>query len=133
MRYVKLVPDVGLKTYDGSEIKQEGTDTQAKATFKGFIEGRLREPQFGQDFEWVMAATNIAKAFDIAKEDGVDYLTLEEADWSKLVQVVKSPEKGRGYVPEIVVNLVPFFRAVVDASTDRPAKKAAEEVAPSKN
>jgi hypothetical protein len=123
MRYVHLVEDIGLLAFDGTPIRLTDTEKQATASFRGFVEGRLREPLFGQDYEWVRAAANILKAFTVSEKHGEGYLMLEEDEWAKLAAVVKTPSKDRGYVPEVAINLLPFFEAILQAGTERPQKR----------
>jgi len=113
MKYIVSVESVDLMALNGDPILDEH-ENQAKMTFKQFVLNRLTEPLFGKTYEDVLSATRVRQCLD--EFDGV--LALETADWERLVKTVKAPEGA--YNPLVAFNLVPFMKAVMEASDTKP-------------
>jgi len=84
-------------------------------SFKGFVCGTLLpDSQFGKTASTVISGSGIRTALEAPG----GFLVLDGDDWELLKSVLESPENR--YKPEIALQLIPFFRAILDATTTDP-------------
>ena len=117
MKYIKVTESVKLTNWYGEEMKgQDGVP--AVISFKDFVIGRLMDPKFSKDMATILRAFEIKTR---AEKMG-EYLMLEDADYSLLSDVVSNPSSQAPYNSLISHCLVPFFKAVTEATSIEPAK-----------
>ena len=114
MKYVVSDESVVLKSLNGELVTLEGSEDPAEMTFKQFILSRLTDPSFGKTYEDVLSASRVRTCLD--DFDGV--LPLETSDWERLERAVRNPEPA--YNTLIAFNLIPFMKAVLEASEVKP-------------
>jgi hypothetical protein len=115
MKYIKVPESVRMTNWYGEEVKnQEGEG--ATVTFKEFVVGRLMDPKFSKDM------ATILRAFEIKTqaEKMTSLLVLEDVDYDLLLDVVANPSQQAQYNSLISYCLVPFFKAVKDATSVEP-------------
>jgi hypothetical protein len=95
---------------------QNGTQT-APMPFAMFIRGRYTDSKhFGESLDTVLRAAALDSAFRSAGEG--DVVPVLEADWEKLCLSIKQP--GAGYLPAVMLQILDYTRAVLDAPTTKP-------------
>jgi hypothetical protein len=88
-------------------------------SFKAFVCGTLLpDPKFGKTASTVISGAGIRTALEAPG----GFLVLEGDDWELLKSVLESPENR--YKPEVALQLIPFFRAILDATTTDPRPTA---------
>jgi hypothetical protein len=127
MRYAKIPEPIQLvdlvsgnpeQILDPSNPRQEnGTPNfidRLPMTFAEFVMGTsLADPKFGRGYKQLISATKIHDA--VRQANGV--INLEDADWELLRDVVENPSSP--YHPTRAMQLVPFMRAIVEASGEK--------------
>jgi hypothetical protein len=127
MKYMKVPADVKLTNWYGEEIKDQKGEPVAPITFYDFIIGRLTDPKFSKDMATILRAFEIKTR---AKKMGA-YLALEDVDYTALLDVVTEPSPQAPYNSMISHCLVPFFKAVTEATSKEPEPVMPELVEPS--
>lgn len=120
MKYIKVLPDVMLTRPNGRGLIDEtGREVMIPLSFKEFVFARLMDPKFSKDMETMM------RAFEIKTqtEKATDYLALEDADWKLLESVTRSPDQQTAYRPDVALSMLPFIRAIVEASSKDPREE----------
>ncbi len=117
MKYIKVPESVKLTNWYGEEMKgQDGSP--AVISFREFILGRLMDPKLSKDMSTILRAFEIKTRAEKMSE----YLMLEDADYALLSDVVSSPSPQAPYNSLISHCLVPFFKAVTEATSIEPVK-----------
>jgi hypothetical protein len=118
IRYVTIPSDraVTIEALDGPR--------ESKFSFWEFLKGRTKDAAFGRDLDGVLTAMAIRQHFaaGVAGVGEVVGLTLEQ--WEPLCEAVRKPSDG--YNPEVMAQLMPFARAILDAPSTDPRPQAAE-------
>jgi hypothetical protein len=128
-RYIKVPSDiriVDLSTNQPLFLVQGGEQKPWIISFKGFVCGTLlKDPRFGKTVVAVISGAGIRAAIETALSSvqAEAVIPLDGDDYELLKSVLEAPESG--YVPEVAIQLIPFFRAILDASTTDPRAEAA--------
>jgi hypothetical protein len=121
-RYIKAPQDitiVDLSTNQPLFLSQGDQNVPWVISFAGFVSGTLlRDPKFGKTAANVLSGGVIRGALN-----SKDVIQLDGDDYELLKSVLETPENG--YKPEVAIQLVPFFRAILDATTTDPRAQAA--------
>lgn len=115
MKYVKVLDDIKLVDLNDNEVAPEGK--QLEISFKDFVLGRLSDPKFAKSMDMVFSALQIKQSL---KDLEGDVLVLDTSDWQNLLEVVKEPSPQATYHPLYAFNLVPFMKAIVEATDNKP-------------
>ncbi len=122
VRYIRIPKDIALvDTVSGDPMLSGDPPTQMTVTFKSFLCGTLlRDTKFGKTVATVISAAAIRTAIESPKiyNNGYTFIAIEGADYDILKAVLEAPETG--YNPVIAIQIVPFFRAILDATTTDP-------------
>lgn len=113
MRYIQMQPDVMLHNIEGNALQDEKGD-HVTISLKRFILGRLTDPSFAADMASVLSALQIREA--VERADNV--IEIETEDWKRLAAATKTPQGG--YNAAFAHCLVPFMKAITEASEKRP-------------
>lgn len=116
MRYIRVPKEpIVLRSLDGSRALNENGTPADPITFQTWLRvSVLLDLKFGKTAKDLMQAADIGQKADRAK----DVLELSEAEWSAVAAVVNEPTSG--YNPRVALQLMPFLRAMLDASTEEP-------------
>lgn len=116
IRYVTIPADqtVTVDTPDG--------ERSSKFSFWDFLKTRTKDAAFGKDLDGVLMAMAIRQHFSGEAIGEVVGLTLDQ--WEPLCDSVRSPSDG--YNPEVMAQLLPFARAILDAPSTDPRPQKAE-------
>jgi hypothetical protein len=109
MKFIKMLPDVELKTMSGELVKDED-DNVATASMKDLLYGRLTDPKCAGSMDAIIKAVKMKELIDDADE----YLVLDDAYWALLSDVVKNPSPQAAYNPVIAHCLLGFMEAVTE-------------------
>jgi len=115
-RFIKVPKDIhitDLRTGEQLFLGQAGSSVPWISTFKDFICGTLL-----QDARFGRTAANVLSGAEIRAALIGEVVQLDEDDYELLKSVLQTPEVG--YRPEVAIQLVPFFRAILDATTADP-------------
>lgn len=90
-----------------------------KVSFKDFVCGTfLKDARVGKTVESVFLGADIRAAVRDAMKSDPKVLSLAEDAYALLCEILRTPEGG--YRAELAVQLVPFARAILDATTTDP-------------
>ena len=116
MKYMKVPANVKLTNWYGEEIKDQKGESAAPISFKDFCIGRLMDPKFSKDMATILRAFEIKNRVQKMGE----YLMLEDVDYAALLDAVTEPSPQAPYNSLISHCLVPFFKAVTEATSKEP-------------
>jgi len=133
-RYITLVADIAVMALDGKRPYLRESDGSMKPTIshREFIITRTADATFSTlGMAGIVSASAIRISVD--KLGPGDVLELDQDDWQRLVEATEKPKQlggdGRivetGYDGVAGPQLVPFARAIKEASLEDPRKKAA--------
>jgi len=115
MKYIMVPGDIKLTSWSGDEMK-DSDGNQASITFKDFIIGRLMDPKFSKDMSTILRAVEIkGKGSKMGK-----ILALEDVDFELLADTTRHPSPNYSYNPAISHCLVPYLKAITEASSAEP-------------
>lgn len=98
-------------------VETQNGIAQAPLPFAVFVRGRYTDAKhFGESLDAVLRAAALDSAFRSAGEG--DVVAVLEGDWEKLCLSIKHP--GPGYDPSVMMQILDYARAVLDAPTTRP-------------
>lgn len=123
-RYIKVPKDIQIVDLTSNMPlflgPQGGEQKPWVITFKGFVCGTLlKDPRFGKTVAAVISGAGIRTAIEAALSgSGEAVIPLDGEDYELLKNVLEAPESG--YNPEVAIQLIPFFRAILDATTTDP-------------
>jgi hypothetical protein len=134
-RYITLLSDIAVMALDGKRPYLRETDGSMKPTLshREFIITRTADATFSVlGMAGIVSAAAIRVAVDKLKPG--DVLELDQDDWQRLVEATEKPkqltQQGQvvetGYDGVAGPQLVPFARAIKDASLEDPRKKTTE-------
>ncbi len=112
-RYVTVPADIELN------IENPMTQKVVKANrdFYSLIKERTSDPgHFGKTVDALMTGLAIRQHFTGAKPG--DVIGLELGEWNTLCAALREPSNG--YNPEVMFQLLPMVKAVLDAPTSKP-------------
>lgn len=113
-RYITIPPTITVKV-DGQP------DTSFP--FDAFVHSRTGDAVFGKDLDGVLTAVAIRQHMSQGGPGSVRALSLEQ--WEKLCESVRHPSAP--YNPSVMIQLMPFARAILDAPSTDPRPVAAAE------
>lgn len=114
-RYIKVPQDIRLIDLVTHEPLLLPDQTLWVISFKAFVCGTLlKDPKFGKTGAAVISGAGIRAAV----EKDTEVIVLDGEEYDLLKSVLEAPENG--YKPEIAVQLIPFFKAILDATTTDP-------------
>ena len=116
MRYITVPEDIELYNLGGQRMKDEN-DADVTLTFPDFVLQRLGDPKFAIDMKAVIAAVEIK--LKLGDANGV--LALDNDHWERLKAVTEEPSGLTAYHPAVSHNLLPFMKAICDASDTPPS------------
>lgn len=131
MHYIHIPPPIAMLTLAGLPFKDE-QDSPVVCTFgdflfgKGqFVPGRLTDPKF-EGLAGMIAVVEIKRCYDALAASGAllaggAVLALENDHWQKLKEVTEKPSPSTAYAPVIMHNLLPFMKAVTEATEKAPS------------
>lgn len=117
MKYIEIPEDIDIYNLNGERMKGAG-DSDATVSFEDFVLGRLGDPKFAESVQNVIAAVEIKTKL----KDANGVLALENEHYSLLKQATDKPSAQSAYHPAVAHNLLPFMKAIMDASDKTPAK-----------
>jgi hypothetical protein len=121
IRYVTIPAAIELSI----DNPMTGKSVKFTRDFEAFIKERTNDNgHFGKTLDTLMLGFAIRQAFLGAKAGSAIGLTLEQ--WDALCKSLREPTGG--YNPEVMFQMLPMVRAVLDAPTTKPA---VQEDAPS--
>jgi hypothetical protein len=118
-RYITIPQPIVVLDDNDEPLKTE--NGELKISFPEFVRGRTSDERFGKDMNGIESALSIRTSIK-GKSSG-ELWELDEDDWEKLRDVVKTPSTA--YNTRIVVFLVPFLRAITEATGDKPNENIA--------
>ena len=114
-RYIQVPADITLVDIATGVTLMNAGSAPLTISFKSFICGTLlKDPKFGKTVSNVIAGAGIRAVL----EAGGQVLKLDGDDYELLKSVLEAPETG--YRAEVAIQIVPFFRAILDATTTDP-------------
>lgn len=134
-RYITLASDISVMDLEGKRPYLKNADGSMKPTLshREFIITRTADATFSVlGMAGIVSASAIRIAVDKLKAG--DVLELDQDDWQRLVESVEKPKQlggdGRivetGYDGVAGPQLMPFMRAIKEASLEDPRKKKNE-------
>jgi hypothetical protein len=115
-RYIKIPTDIAIVDIEtGQPVLRAPNSVPMVISFKNFICGTLlKDPAFGKTVAAVIAGAGLRAAMETSQQ----VLKIEGDEYELLKKVLEAPDSG--YRSEIAIQLVPFFRAILDATTTDP-------------
>ncbi len=118
MKYITIPDAIDIFNIDGVRMNDAHSPEQgATLSFETFVKARLIDARFGADMAAVVAAVEIKKRL----KDANGLLVLEEEHWLRLKAATEFPSRESPYHAEVSHNLVPFMRAICNASDTAPS------------
>ncbi len=115
-RYVTVPEDITITLKD-----QDGKTKLAPLPFSQFVEERSADGAvFGASLDGIFSGLSIRQAFE-GKKAG-DVVELPFPRWEQLCKAIRSPQGG--YNVGVMVQLLPYAEAVIDAPSKRQGKRA---------
>lgn len=124
-RYFRILARIDLETADGEPLRT-ADGTVATATHVEFLRSRTMDGVFGKDMAGAVISREIRTELK-GKSEG-DIVILDEDAWLLLVEAIKRPQT-LFYNTEVAPQIVPFMRAVVDASAEAPTRLISQNAA----
>lgn len=109
VRYVTVPATVTVELQAGT-----GVDV----SFAEFLRERTADAVFGTDLDAIMLAVEIRQSFLGSAPGGVVGLQLPA--WEALCKAIRKPTVG--YNPAVMIQLIDYARAVIDAPSKAPAR-----------
>ena len=111
IRHIEIPAPIKLRSPTGESIET--------VTFQDIARRLLNHPSFIQSYEMIRSAAAITRAL----EGEHSPLELAEEDWKHLKTAAESPQQvtptgvvaGLGYMPWVLVQILPYLSAIVDA------------------
>jgi hypothetical protein len=114
-RYIKVPQDIQLTDLVTHEPLLLPDQKPWVISFRGFICGTiLKDQKFGKTGAAVISGSVIRAAV----EKDAEVISLEGEDYDLLKTVLETPDTP--YRPEIAIQIISFFRAILDATTTDP-------------
>ncbi len=125
-RYVTIPHNIMVELETG-EVDDNGKPKLRRhvVPFLDFLKTRTRDAAFGADLDCVLMALAIRQHFGGTAPESVIGLQLDQ--WEKLCETVRKPSDG--YNPEVMAQLLPYARAILDAPSTDPRPQLAEDKA----
>lgn len=95
----------------------------------------MHNPKWVENYQNMRAAEAIEEAVETAQKSGSKYIELSEEDWLIYAEAAENPKSlfigkngpvivaGPGIHPTLVRQILPFFRAIIEAKDRRPVKQ----------
>lgn len=123
-RFVTIPANIELSV----DNPMTGKPTKAARDFYSLVKDRTNDAgYFGKSLDALMMGLAIRQAFTECKPGDIIGLPLEQ--WEVLCKAFREPSTG--YNPEVMFQLLPMVRAVLDAPSTRPETKAKDIEDPS--
>lgn len=137
MRYIKVPEPIQLKNLvTGQPIPEldEATRKIGPSAAKSFYDHAffawLADPRGGRDYVQMASWMKVIEKFRDGKEHGKTLLALEDEQWKRLKEIAEAPQVfygGQGQPnPLVDGQMLPFTKALLDASEEMPVEEARE-------
>ncbi len=119
MMYIEMLPPIAMCEISGTPIEQNGKPWEV--TMEDFIHGRLVDKSVVSSTERLFASVDMRDALrELGASTDAKYLALETKHWEYLRDATKDPHAETGYNHIIGHNLIPFMKAIINASDKKP-------------